>query len=153
MTNQGQSNPNREETTPGNAITRGQWHDQDYPMVWSIFDKASNAEFEKRITNSNANWTQEYNKVLLDMSAPHGTPDGTHCVYESHHHGYAYGVQIKNGLFVPKPTVDAVFTAACHSYDTTRQEVLEGRDGIDHIYIERFEWDITLQALKVTLGS
>lgn len=154
MTNEKETNQNTRQTPPNkNTITRGQWDEQGYPMVWSITDKESNTKFEEETIDINEGWIQAFDQVLLDMSAPQGAPDGTHCVYEAHHKGYAYGAEIKDGDFVPGPTVNAVFSAACQSYDTTPEDVLEGQDGIDDVYIERFEWDHTLQALRVTLGS
>ena len=154
MTNKNEINQNTQQITPGrNTITRAQWEEQGYPMVWSIAGNKPNTKFEEETVDINEGWIQAYDQVLLNMSAPPGAPDGTHCVYESNYKGYAYGAEIKDGQFIPKPTADAVFSAACQSYDTTPQDVLEGRDGIDHVYIERFEWDDTLQALRVMLGS
>ena len=62
-------------------MTIGDWYTQGCPMVWSILEeKASLAQSMKVYTND-AQWSDDFHRIPLDLSAPKGAPDGIHMVY------------------------------------------------------------------------
>ena len=123
-------------------MTVKDWEDAGYRMVWCIYDPESERKFKEKWTEH----TEEYDKILLDMSSPAGTPDGTHVVRQS---GFCngeirtervMGVEVSGGRFVPGPTDQAIFEAACRSYGLNPLEVQEERQSLNHVFIEEINW-------------
>ena len=134
------------------SLTIGQWEEASYPMIWSIYDEESYAKSEILIESNSNLFIIAYKNILLDLSAPDDIPDGVHNVY--YYEGdLVSGVTVKDREFVPGPTVDAVLETVCSLYRITGKDVKEGREGLDHVYIEGFEWDKERQAIQVHLGS
>ena len=135
-------------------MNRAEWRDLKLPMIWSIYDKESEDKVEALMDIKGFSHVL-YERIELDLSAPEGIADG---VYEVYHYKSPsfYGVTIKDGLFVPVPTVYAVLKTEYwdyRNYNFTLTDVWQGRERVHHVFIEGFKWDEERQALQVHLGS
>ena len=137
------------------TVTRGQWHEMGFNMVWSIMDSAE----QKRVNmipydpKKEEEFWKEWESVPCNLSAPEGLADGGYKVAVSYpKNSPAVGVvEILDGKFVPVPTDRAVFKAVCASYGISVEEGL--KKGIHHVFIESFKWDEERNILIVGLGS
>ena len=137
-------------------MTIGEWTDGNLPMVWSIYDEESYRAFneaEHRLEDEQA-WSKAYREIALDMTAPQDTPNGMFPIFHKGiQEGRSAGVLVIDGKFVPVNIAAAAFEAVCKSYDTTANEVRTGKDGIDHVFIEKFTWHPERRILQVHTGS
>ena len=140
-------------------MTIGEWNSKPFNMVWSIYNEESYNEYDdKPYGSSPEKDVEDYESILLDLTAPEGVPDGMYPVYHcaglnKHDEGKSVGVMVCNGQFVPEPTQASVFEAVCQSYGVTADDVRTGKEFINHVFIEGLDWDDERRAFKVTTGS
>ena len=138
------------------TMTIGQWHANNYNMIWSIRNKESAKAFDDMaLTFTDDTWKQHYDEMMLDFTAPNEVPDGTYRVRYTYVNrvGESEGVVIENGAFVPAPTEAAVFQAVCQTFGLTPQEARSGPRKLSHICIENFRWNQEHNCLEVGVGS
>ena len=133
----------------------GEWGSGDRKMVWTIYapgwEKAYHDALPADATDEED--MREFNKVELDLTAPEGTPDGTLTVVHASGKGVAEGVEVKDGQFVPDPTSAAAYAAVCRSYGVDEAKIASDEIVIDHVFIERWEWNEDEQVLVLVTGS
>lgn len=132
-------------------LTIKDWEDLNYPMVWSIYHRASHKKFEnfaRKHRDDNQTWHEAYGRIELDLTAPPGAPDGLHQVHydDPNYTGAGSAAIIANGRFHARTAAYAAMLAAC--------DALKTRPGrLDHVYIEAWRYDQETGRLYVTLGS
>lgn len=137
-------------------MTIGEWTNRNLPMVWSIYDDDSYTAFTlaDRVQTDQEASKKAYREIVLDMRAPADTPDGMFAIFHNgSQEGRSAGVLVRNGRFIPENIAAATFEAVCKSYDTTANDVRTGKDGIDHVFIEKFTWHPERRILQVHTGS
>ena len=146
-------------------MTIGEWQDKGFIMMWSIFNRQSEEEYEEwragnenRIKADPESFTHEeqtaYMAIELDLRAPEGCPDGMFPIlHNGIIEGRSAGVLVRNGQFVPDNIAQAAAEAVCASFNTTKNEVITGRKALNHVFIEGFTWIPSLGVLEVHTGS
>ena len=141
-------------------MTIGEWRKAGFVMRWSIYDQESKSAYDAWLEETEdpdpKEERQRYMNIRLDLSVPAGTPDGAHRVRTGKREvgGQRLGrAVVKNGRFIPAPTERAIFEAVCAEYGITEEDVITGRAGLDHIYIEKLSWDAEQKELSVFMGS
>lgn len=127
------------------------WEDLNYPMVWSIYQRASHKRFEKlarKRQDDNLAWHNAYGRIELDLTAPPGAPDGLHRVHydDRNYTGAGAAAIIANGQFHARTTAYAAMMAACQALKTIPSR-------LDDVYIEAWRYDEETGRLYVTIGS
>lgn len=145
-----------QEATESFPMTRGEWDELNVDMIWSITKREDEEHWDEVAAPGEIGWKEAFNSVPLDFTAPRGMSNGTHWVWHDigpNSGDNAYGVEIKDGQFIPLSTARACLEAVARSYGITRQDIEEGREGIDHVYIEGFTWEAETGRLLVITGS
>ena len=142
-----------------NRMTQGEWRDQNYRMVWSIYDQQSYDAYSAKPHTNREKSRADFREILLDLRAPEGTPDGIHKVRHSSgwkgmpKYGVSVGVIVKDGYFLPDPTEATIFVAVCKSYGISESSIQARHHVIDHVFIESIQWDSQWGGLLVITGS
>ena len=115
------------------SITMDDYDKLNLPMEWSIYEKDNNGNTVGDIS---------YGTAVLDFSTdvPDGMYEVTHYLSTNDTEGRARGVIVRNGYFVPQPTVLAI------------QKAVE-KTGYHGTYIEQMNYNDKSQAFEVEIGS
>ena len=136
-------------------MTLEEWNQKHFIMDWSIHDHESWREYCDTEFATAEEEQKAFRSIKLDLRAPKGTPDGLHTLLclQGGEEGRTAGVIVRNGEFIPENIAAACLEAVCHSYGITSNDVRTGREGIDHVFIEQFNWHPDARRLEVHVGS
>ena len=134
-------------------MTIDDWEAMGFVMIWAIYNEKSYEAYESREFSNPEDANRDYGKILLDFSAPKDIPDGVHTVYHGGYDDQGHGLLVKNRKFVPVPTEAAVLEAVAKTFDITANDVRNGKEGLDYVFIEDFKWDKEKNMIDVIIGS
>ena len=136
--------------------TVAEWRRRCPYMTWQIYDKESRAAMDSLTLRNNRELAEARDRLLLDLNAPRGLPDGTYTV--SCDRGpvvaTAEGVTIEEGRFSPENIHEAALEATCRSFGIDPELVKRGQTKPpDHVHIEAVTWNPSRGTLMLQLGS
>lgn len=136
--------------------TVAEWRRRCPHMNWEIYDKESQAAMESLTFHDNRQLAEAHDRLLLDLNAPRGLPDGSYTITcdRGPRQASAPGVIIQGGRFSPENIHDAALEATCRSFGTDPRQVTQGHaKAPDHRNIEAVTWDPSQGTLRLQLGS
>ena len=137
-------------------MTIAQWDKERFIMDWSIYDQRSYQRFEDNEPYPDLEaQSLALQQVLLDLTAPEGTPDGILTLFHDNlgSIGTSCGVIVRDCQFVPHPTQNAIMETVAKSCGVDPADLRQGKAAINYIFIEAFDWHPDTQRLEVFTGS
>ena len=124
-------------------------------MIWAKHDKESYADLDSIAFRDNEHLAEAYGRVLLDMTAPQGLPDGTYNLTcdRGPQTVTTSRVIVKDGRFIPENIHEATLDTACRSFRIDPDAVRSGKTPVpDHKHIDAVTYCPSRNTLVLQLG-